>query len=42
MDLYKKDVINLAKIKGIYETYSCHSGKDKPCGKCISCEEFNF
>jgi len=42
MDLYKKDVINLAKIKGINGTYSCHSGRNKPCGKCISCEEFNF
>ena len=37
----KDDVIELAKEKGISNTYSCHSGKDNPCGKCIACKEFN-
>ena len=41
-DFYKKDVVELAKIKNIYNTYSCHAGTDKPCGKCIACEEYNF
>ena len=36
----KHDVINLAQKKGITGTYSCHSGNDTPCGKCISCLEF--
>jgi 7-cyano-7-deazaguanine synthase len=36
----KKDVINLSKKKGLYGTYSCHSGKDQPCGKCIACLEY--
>ena len=36
----KQDVIKLAKLKNINNTYSCHSGNDTPCGKCISCLEF--
>lgn len=38
----KQDVINMAKEKGISNTYSCHSGKQDPCGKCISCKEFTI
>jgi len=40
MNLTKGDVISLAKVKGISNTYSCHSGGEEPCGKCISCLEF--
>jgi len=40
MNFTKGDVISLAKSKGISNTYSCHSGNDKPCGVCISCLEF--
>jgi 7-cyano-7-deazaguanine synthase len=40
MELTKGDVVSLAKTKGISNTYSCHSGGDKPCGVCISCLEF--
>ena len=36
----KDDVIKLAKEKEISNTYSCHSGKDNPCGKCIACRDF--
>jgi 7-cyano-7-deazaguanine synthase len=36
----KADVVALAKEKGIIGTYSCHTGKDLPCGQCISCLEF--
>lgn len=37
----KRDVINMAKEYGlpIKETYSCHSGNEQYCGKCISCLE---
>ena len=37
----KRDVIDLAKEYGlpIDETYSCHSGNEQYCGKCISCLE---
>ena len=37
----KNDVIELAKRYNlpIKETYSCHSGGDSYCGKCISCKE---
>lgn len=36
----KADVVKLAREKGISGTYSCHTGADVPCGKCISCLEF--
>jgi 7-cyano-7-deazaguanine synthase len=39
--LDKREILNLAiKHKLPIElTYYCHSGKTKPCGKCISCKE---
>lgn len=39
MDFSKKDVLRLAKRKGIHGTYSCHSGQSTPCRKCVSCLE---
>jgi 7-cyano-7-deazaguanine synthase len=39
---YKKDVVALAKQKGILNTYSCHMGREEPCGSCIACNEFKF
>jgi 7-cyano-7-deazaguanine synthase len=41
-DFVKADVIELAKIKGISKTYSCHTGEEVACGKCISCNEFKL
>lgn len=35
----KADVLSLAAQRGIIGTYSCHKGKRKPCGRCISCLE---
>lgn len=39
MEFNKAEVIELAKSKKITKTYSCHSGSQVPCGKCISCLE---
>jgi 7-cyano-7-deazaguanine synthase len=41
-EFFKCDVVELARIKGIKDTYSCHAGGDSPCGVCISCREFQF
>lgn len=38
----KSDVVALAKLKGISNTYSCHMGDEKVCGTCISCQEFEM
>ncbi len=35
----KRDVLKLAKTKGLYGTYSCHAGTRKLCGVCVSCME---
>lgn len=39
MRLSKLDVLELARVRGFEGTYSCHSGKNEPCGVCISCRE---
>jgi 7-cyano-7-deazaguanine synthase len=39
-DFYKRDIVEMAKDKGILYSYSCHLGGEKPCGVCISCKEF--
>jgi 7-cyano-7-deazaguanine synthase len=41
-DFYKQEVVELAKIKGLEGTYSCHAGGDVPCEECIACEEYHF
>ena len=33
----KKDVIELARQRGVKDTYSCYAGTDVPCGMCMSC-----
>ena len=38
----KEDVVQLAQVKGITGTYSCHVGGVVPCGLCISCLEFGL
>jgi len=42
MRFNKADVVALAEEKGIKKWYSCHSGKKRPCGHCISCREYSF
>jgi len=39
IEFTKKDVLRLAEMKGITDTYSCHMGTSEPCGECISCKE---
>ena len=39
MGFNKAEVIKLARAKKIDKTYSCHSGTNIPCGKCIACLE---
>jgi 7-cyano-7-deazaguanine synthase len=41
-DFTKRDVVRVAREKKIHRTYSCHAGGPSPCGKCISCREFQF
>jgi 7-cyano-7-deazaguanine synthase len=36
----KDDVVKLAQQKGLTNTYSCHAGGIRACGKCISCLEY--
>lgn len=38
----KSDVVELAKLKGIGATYSCHTGNEEACGSCIACREFEM
>lgn len=40
-DLTKQDVLRLARARGISDFYSCHSGTETPCGKCIACLEYS-
>ena len=39
-DMTKQDVLKLAGTRGISDFYSCHSGTEVPCGKCIACLEY--
>jgi|SRR5579859_2050757 len=39
-DMTKQDVLQLARDRCISDFYSCHSGTDVPCGKCIACLEY--
>ncbi|MDE3109610.1 MAG: 7-cyano-7-deazaguanine synthase [Acidobacteriota bacterium] len=38
----KAHVVALAQEKGITAWYSCHTGRKRPCGRCISCREYKF
>jgi 7-cyano-7-deazaguanine synthase len=40
MAFTKREVVLVARERGIVGTYSCHLGSEVPCGRCISCREF--
>lgn len=40
MSFSKAEVVQIAKLKGVEGTYSCHSGTDEPCGVCVACREY--
>lgn len=42
MQFSKRDVIALAMKYQLVNTYSCHAGRKKQCGRCISCLEFYY
>ncbi len=41
MTLTKSQVVQIARAWNISGTYSCHTGRDVPCGKCIACQEYD-
>lgn len=40
MILSKAEVVQVAKLKRINRTYSCHAGTEQPCGVCVACREY--
>jgi 7-cyano-7-deazaguanine synthase len=40
MTYSKADVLKVAKDRGITATYSCHAGRETPCGACVACREY--
>ena len=41
IEFSKRDVMAMARDRGIEHPYSCHSGGDEPCGVCIACVEIS-
>lgn len=39
IDFTKSDVLAMARVRGLKDTYSCHAGRDTPCGICVACIE---
>lgn len=39
IEFSKADVLEMARVRGLEGTYSCHAGGDTPCGKCVACIE---
>ncbi len=37
----KSDVLAIAIVRGLRDTYSCHAGGANPCGKCVACLEIS-
>ena len=41
IEFSKTDVLDMASVRGLENTYSCHAGGDRPCGVCIACVEID-
>ena len=41
IEFSKRDVLAMARTRGLQNTYSCHAGGDRPCGVCIACVEID-
>lgn len=39
IEFSKSDVLAMARVRGLKDTYSCHAGSDVPCGECLACVE---
>ena len=39
IEFSKSDVLAMARVRGLTDTYSCHAGGDMPCGECVACVE---
>lgn len=39
IEFSKSDVLAMARLRGLCDTYSCHAGGDTPCGVCVACIE---
>jgi 7-cyano-7-deazaguanine synthase len=39
IEFTKADVLAMAEVRGLHDTYSCHAGGASPCGKCVACIE---
>lgn len=41
MEFCKSDILVMARDRGLESAYSCHLGKEDPCGVCIACQELD-
>ena len=39
IEFSKTDILQMAAARGISDTYSCHAGGARSCGKCVACVE---
>lgn len=39
IEFSKRDILIMARARGLTGTYSCHAGGDTPCGICVACME---
>jgi 7-cyano-7-deazaguanine synthase len=41
IEFSKRDILAMARARGLSGTYSCHAGGDTPCGICVACVEIS-
>lgn len=42
IEFAKSHILAMAHARGLKDTYSCHSGRDRPCGVCVACVEITI